>query len=129
MLFMFVLILPGCLKDNVDPKSDLELMDTFLVSEISTLSENTPLINKHKLEFDNAKTFTIWLYADVPPTQNQIDVFGKSLASTLLRKFPDYYFNFMIFPKDSTKEIGDTQSYDTYSNFVWRNDKIVYPME
>ena len=50
------------------------------------------------------------------------------MATKLSSEIPGYYFNFNIFPEDSTKIPGDTQTYDTYANVAWRNNEVVFPV-
>jgi len=97
--------------------------------EVSAVSQSTILINKYYVEFDDAKTYTIWLYVDEEPTREQIQNFITILATKISSEIPEFYFNFNIFPEDSTKIPGDTQIYDTYANVVWRNNEVVFPVD
>lgn len=113
-------------KNSIKP--DVQQIGQIVQSEINKLLPTSKLVNRFFVEYDNAKTYTIWLYAKERPTQNEMTEFGTPIATTLSVQYPDYFFNFNVFPKDSIKQIGDTLPYDLYANFIWRN-QIVFPVE
>ena len=118
----------GCPQDCYTDPVILTPSD-ILNNELPQLTESTILTNKYYVEFDDAKTYTIWLYAEEEPTREQVQDFVTALATKLSEQIPEFYFNFNIFPEDSTKIPGDTQIYDTYANVVWRNNEVVFPVD
>ena len=107
------------------PKTPSELLKIELPKIVAT---SLLVTNRYYVEFDKAKTYTIWLYAKSSPTREQIDNLVGPLAKRLTERFPGYYFNFNIFPTTSTKVPGDSKTYDTYINIAWRNGVFVYPV-
>jgi len=102
---------------------------SILDEELPGLSETTILIDKYYVEFDDAATYTIWLYTEESPSRDQINGFLTVLAVQLSDNFPNKFFNFEIFPVSSTKIPGDTQVYDSYANVAWRNNEAVFPVD
>lgn len=104
-------------------------VEEIVGNEVLILSSSSILTNKYYVEFDDAKTYTIWLYTEEEPTREQVQSFITALGTKFSSEIPEFYFNFNIFPKDSTKIPGDTQIYDTYANVVWRNNEVVFPVD
>ena len=113
--------------DLVTPTNTPSLI---LGHELPQLAESTILINKYFVfvEFDNAKTYSVWLYVKQQPTREQIIDFVTKLSVKLTANSPGYYFNFEIFPQDSKKLPNDAQPYDTYASVLWRNNQVIFPV-
>lgn len=103
--------------------------ENVLDKELSNLTLSTVLINKYIVEFDNAKTYTIWLYAQEEPTREEVIQVIDPLAKELTNNIKGYSFNFEIFPENSTKTPQNSQMYDSYVNIVYRNGEIIFPVD
>jgi hypothetical protein len=130
--------------DNIESKELLnKILSTFkfissnssnivianiLDNELTRLVQSTDLVNKYFIEFDKAKTYTIWLYVKEKPTNAQIENFVGIIATKLTNQLSGYFFNFDIFPLNSTKTPGDSQPYDSYQNVSWRNGQVIFPL-
>ncbi len=130
LIILLQLMLMGCNQAPIETNyTNQTTIEEIIENELSSLTESTVLVNKFKVEFDNAKTYTIWLYAEQNPSQLEIEQFGTQLAIALTNKMPEFYYNFYVFPKDSKKEPGDSLPFDAYINFVWRDNRIAFPVE
>lgn len=118
----------GCEKvKDLLPQETRTALNQLLDVELSNHLIDV-FVYKHNIDFDNSKTITIWLYAKEEPSISQLEGEGSFLGSKLTAQFPNYYFNFSVFPENSTEIPGKhTYAHTSYYDVIWMGGTVLFP--